>query len=50
MKDTIPIPILEDGSYDHIKQKELASKYEKLEIIKSELMNKITELANIVIA
>ena len=50
MKDTIPIPILDNGSYDIEKQKELAIKYEKLENIKLELMNKIIELTNIVIA
>ncbi len=50
MKDTIPIPILDNGSYDIEKQKELEIKYEKLENIKLELMNKIIELTNIVIA
>ena len=34
LKDTIPIPIKEDGTYDIEKQKELADKYEKIEEIK----------------
>ncbi len=45
----IPIPIKDDGSFDLEKQKELASKYEQIDIIKIELMNKINELTNIVI-
>lgn len=50
MNDTIPIPLSEDGSYDIDKQRELAIKYEKLETIKTDLMNKIIELTNIVIS
>lgn len=50
MKGTIPIPILEDGTFDINKQRELASKYEKLETIKTELINKIVELTSIVIS
>ena len=49
MKDTIPIPINDDGSYNLIKQKELASKYEQIDIIKTELINKIRELTSIMI-
>lgn len=49
MKDTFPIPIKEDGSYDLIKQQELASKYEQIESIKTELANKILGLTDIVI-
>jgi len=49
MKDTISIPIKVDGSFDLIKQKELASKYEQIDIIKTELINKILQLTNIII-
>ena len=48
MEDTIPIPIKEDGSYDLIKQRELSSKYEQIEIIKNELFNKLIELTEII--
>lgn len=50
MKDTIPIPIKEDGSFDLDKQKELASKYEQIDEIKTGLINKILELTDIVIS
>lgn len=50
MKDAIPIPIREDGTYDVEKQKELADKYEQIEQIKKNLIQKITELTNIVVA
>lgn len=50
MKDTIPIPVKDDGSFDLEKQKELAAKYEQIEIIKKELMDKINELTSIVIS
>lgn len=49
MKYTIPVPIKEDGSYDLEKQKELALKYERIEVIKKELSDKILELTNIFI-
>lgn len=49
MKDTFPIPIKKDGSYDLAKQKELASKYEQIEAIKIGLRKKILELTDIVI-
>lgn len=50
MKDTIPIPIKEDGSFDLEKQRELANRYEQIENIKTELKNKIDELTNIVVS
>lgn len=49
MKDTIPIPVKADGSFDLEKQKELASKYEQVEEIKAGLIDKIIELTDIVI-
>lgn len=49
MKDTIPIPIKEDCSFDVEKQQEFASKYELIETIKKGLSDKITELTNIVV-
>lgn len=49
MTDTIPIPVKEDGTFDLEKQKELAEKYEQIEIIKNELRNKIYELTSIVV-
>lgn len=50
MKDTIPIPILSDGSYDLSKQKQLANKYEQIESIKQGLSNRIAEVTQIVIS
>ena len=50
MKDTFPIPVADDGYFDLEKQLELANKYEQIEIIKSELSERITELADIVVA
>jgi len=50
LKDTIPIPVRDDGSYDLKKQKELAEKYEKIEDIKRGLSEKIIELTNIIIS
>ena len=50
MVDTIPIPVKDDGSFDLEKQKELATKYEQIEIIKKELMDKINELTSIVVS
>lgn len=49
MKDVIPIPVREDGTYDIDKQRELADKYEQIEEIKESLINKITELTEIVV-
>lgn len=49
MKDTIPVPIREDGTYDIDKQKELANKYEQVEEIKQSLINRIIELTEIVV-
>ena len=49
MKDTIPVPIQEDGTYDIDRQKELADKYEQVEEIKQSLINRITELTGIVV-
>ncbi len=50
MKDTFPIPIKKDGSFDLEKQKELASKYEQIDNIKKGLIKKILELTDIVIS
>lgn len=50
MTDTIPIPVRNDGTFDLEKQKELAKKYEQIEKIKKELLNKINELTNIAVS
>lgn len=49
MKDTIPIPIKEDGTYDIEKQRELADKYEQIEEIKKNISQKILELLEVVV-
>lgn len=49
MKEVIPIPIKEDGTYDIDKQKEFADKYEQIEEIKQQLINRITELIEIAV-
>lgn len=49
-KVEVPIPIDEKGAFDISKQKELATKYEQIENIKSELAEKLTELIDIVIS
>lgn len=49
MKDTIPIPVMADGTYDVQKQRELADKYEKIEDIKKNISHKILELSEIVV-
>lgn len=49
MKDYIPIPIKEDGSFDLDAQKEIASKYEQIEMIKKNLFEKIEKLLNVTI-
>lgn len=50
MKDTIPIPIKSDGTYDIQKQKSLANRYEQIEEIKKNISNRITELIEIVVS
>lgn len=50
MSNTIPIPVCDDGSFDLEQQKALAQKYEKIEMIKSDLISRITELTNIVVS
>lgn len=50
LSDTIPIPTNEDGSFDLEKQKELSTRYEQIETIKSELQEKIRELTAIIIS
>ena len=49
MKDVIPIPVREDGTYDIDKQRELADKYEQIAEIKQNLINRIMELTEIVV-
>lgn len=49
MKDTIPIPIKEDGTYDVLKQRELADKYEQIENIKESISQKILKLSEVVV-
>jgi hypothetical protein len=50
MKDTIPIPVKEDGNFDLDKQNELASKYEQIEKIKLWLSKRIAELTKIIVS
>lgn len=49
MKDTIPIPVRNDGRYDIQKQRELADKYEKIEEIKKHISRNIVELSEIIV-
>lgn len=49
MKDTVPIPVKKDGTYDVQKQRELANKYEQIEDIKKNILEKIVELSEIVV-
>lgn len=49
MKDTIPIPVKEDGTFDIQKQRELAEKYEQIEEMKRNISQKILELSEIVV-
>ena len=46
----IPIPVSNIGTFDAVKQNELAQKYDHIRKIKNELANRITELTTIVIA
>lgn len=50
MKDTVPIPINADGSYDLERQRKLAEKYEQIEVIKKELFQKIVKLLGAVVS
>ena len=47
--ETIPIPIKDDGSFDIKMQKELASRYEQIDEIKTELAQHIISLTDITI-
>lgn len=49
VNDTIPIPVKSDGTFDLEKQKELAAKYEQIETIKSELIERINNLTSIIV-
>lgn len=50
IKDTIPIPLKDDGTFDLEKQRELAKKYEKIEIIKNDLIERINGLTRIIVS
>lgn len=50
MKDTIPVPIKADGSFDLDKQRRLAEKYEQIDLIKKELSQKIIKLVGVVVS
>lgn len=50
LSSEIPMPINENGEFDIKRQKEFAQKYDQIEEIKKNLVDKITELTNIVIA
>ena len=43
----VPIPLLSDGTYDLVKQKEIADRYKQIDEIKQELVDKITYLTSI---
>jgi hypothetical protein len=47
IKETICIPTNEDGSFDLEKQREIAKKYEQIEVIKQSLSKKINNLLNV---
>ena len=47
LKDTVPVPVREDGSFDLDAQKEIASKYEQIEMIKKNLSEKVERLINV---
>lgn len=49
IQEPIPIPIDANNNYDLEKQKELVKKYDQIEEIKKQLVDKITELTNIVV-
>ncbi len=49
MKDTFPVPITKDGNYDLNAQLQLAEKYEQIDTIKASLINRITELTDIIV-
>jgi type I restriction enzyme M protein len=49
IKDKIPIPVKEDGSFDLETQKEIASKYAQIEVIKNSLSEKIEKLMKVTI-
>lgn len=49
IQEPIPIPIDANYNYDLEKQKELVKKYDQIEEIKKQLVDKITELTNIVV-
>jgi len=45
-KCMIPIPVDENGEYDITKQNDISTKFEKIEKIKSELINEISKINN----
>lgn len=47
MKDMIPIPTKEDGTFDLEAQKDIASRYEQIEMIKNNLTEKIQNIINL---
>lgn len=47
MKDLIPIPLKDDGTFDLEKQKELSRKYAQIDEIKKSLIEKLEELIEI---
>lgn len=47
MKDEIYIPVKDDGSFDLDAQKEIALKYEQVDMIKRNLKEKIEQLLTV---
>ena len=47
LKDRIPIPIKDDGSFDLEAQKQIASRYAQIEMIKEKLTEKIERVINV---
>lgn len=48
--DSIPIPIDDNGEYDISKQKELASKFATIEMLKENICKQISELTSIIVS
>ncbi len=47
LKDKIPIPINKDGTFDLEAQKQIASRYDQIEMIKKNLTEKIERITNV---
>ena len=50
MKETIPIPVKEDGTFDKKMQQELANKYEQIDEIKNSISSRILDLTEVTLS